>query len=177
MLGHKKQLKVAIYSRVSTNEQSIENQLKSCREYVERNQYVVYKEYHDVYSGIKDSRPGFNELLNDMRKYKFDAILVTKLDRLGRSLKHLMNLIEEFTKRGIHFITVDQHIDTTSTSGIFQLQIMGAFAEFERNLISERTKEGLKGKLNVGKRGSDKKPRKKRAGIKKQLVFINKGLI
>jgi site-specific DNA recombinase len=168
-------MKVAIYCRVSTETQKLDNQLDLCKVFAERNGHIVTKEYLDVISGTKDSRPAFNELLQDMRSNKFDGILVTKLDRMGRSLQHLLSLIEEFTKRGIHFIAVTQNIDTSSSIGRLQLQIMGAFAEFERNIISERTKEGLKGNIKVGKRGTDKKPRKKRGVRKKQLPFINKG--
>lgn len=168
-------MKVAIYCRVSTEEQSLNNQMEICRTYASRNGHTIYKEYTDVWSGKDKSRPAFNELLEDMRKYKFDGILVTKLDRMGRSLQHLLMLIEEFTKKGIHFISATQNIDTSSSMGKLQLQIMGAFAEFERNMISERTKEGLKGKKNVGKRGKDKKPRKKRGVLKQPLPFINKG--
>jgi site-specific DNA recombinase len=168
-------MRVAIYCRVSTDEQELDNQYRICKAYCERNDYTIYKEYLDVISGTTASRPQFNELLKDMRANKFDGILVAKLDRLGRSLQHLLSLIEEFTKRGIHFMSATQNIDTTSSSGKMQLQIMGVFAEFERNLISERTKEARKGKANWGKRGKDKKPRKKRGGLKKPLSFINKG--
>ena len=112
-----------------------------------------------------------------MRNYKFDCVMVTKLDRMGRSLQHLLSLFDEFQRKGIQFISVTQNIDTTSASGKLQLQILGAFAEFERNLISERTKEGLRRAINVGKRGKDKTPRKndgykqryKRGGTNKSL--------
>ena len=170
-------MKVAIYCRVSTEKQKLDNQLSICQEFAIRNKHVIYKEYLDVISGSKDSRPAFNELLEDMRRNKFDGIVITKLDRIARSLKHLLNLIEEFTKRGIHFMTATQNIDTSSSSGRLQLQIMGAFAEFERSIISDRTIEGLQGKKNVGKRGADKKPRKKRGGRKKPLSFLNKGTL
>jgi DNA invertase Pin-like site-specific DNA recombinase len=146
-----------------------------CKAFAERNGHTVYKEYSDVISGTKSSRPQFNQLLNDMRANKFDGIVVSKLDRMGRSLQHLLGLIEEFTSKGVHFMAATQNIDTSSSAGRLQLQIMGAFAEFERNLISERTKESLRGNKKVGKRGSDKKPRKKRGGLKKPLLFINKG--
>lgn len=168
-------MRVAIYCRVSTEDQKLNNQLSICQDFAKREGHIIYKKYLDVISGTKSSRPAFNELLNDMRQNKFDGIVVSKLDRMGRSLQHLLSLIEEFTKRGIHFMTATQQIDTSSSTGRFQLQIMGAFAEFERSMISERTKEGLKGKKNIGKRGADKKPRKKRGVRKKQLLFINKG--
>jgi len=154
-------MKVAIYCRVSTKEQEINNQESLCLEYCKRAGLEIYKVYKDEgISGMKDSRPAFDEMLEDMRRYRFHAIMVTKLDRIGRSLQHLLSLFEEFRNKGVHFIAVTQNIDTSSSIGKFQLQILGAFAEFERNMISERTKEGLKFAKNVGKRGKDKKPRK-----------------
>lgn len=164
-------MKVAIYCRVSTDEQFADKQEEICKEYCKRNNLEVFNIYKDVISGTTESRPSFNILLEDMRRYKFDCIMVTKLDRLGRSLQHLLSLFSEFQKRGVHFIAVTQNIDTTSAAGKLQMQIMGAFAEFERNLISERTKEGLKSAKNVGKRGKDKKPRTKRGGLKKRLNY------
>lgn len=168
-------MKVAIYCRISTEDQKIERQVQLCKQFCERLGHETYDIYTDVTSGIKESRPEFNRLLEDMRLFKFEGIVVTKIDRMGRSLKHLLSLIEEFTKKGVHFIAVTQNIDTSSSMGKLQLQIMGAFAEFERNLISERTKEGLKFAKNVGKRGKDKKPRKKRGVLRRPLPFINKG--
>jgi DNA invertase Pin-like site-specific DNA recombinase len=152
-------MKVAIYVRVSTDEQNPKSQEDMCIRFCQRQGYNIYKIYTDVYTGTKDSRPSFNELLQDMREYKFNVIICTKLDRLGRSLQHLISLIDEFQKKKVDFICITQNIDTTSSVGKLQFHIMGAFAEFERNLISERTKEALRYKKNVGKRGKDKKPR------------------
>lgn len=165
-------MKVAIYCRVSTEQQHEEKQEQACLEYCKRNNLEVYKVYKDIISGKTSSRPEFNLLLQDMRNYKFNGIMVTKLDRLSRSLKHLLGLIDEFIAKGVNFIAVTQNIDTTSASGKLQLQVMGAFAEFERNIISERTREGLKYAKNVGKRGKDKTPRKKRGGLRKRLDSV-----
>lgn len=165
-------MKVAIYVRVSTEEQDADKQEFLCQEYCKRNNYTVYKVYKDIISGKNITRPDFNFLLEDMRQYKFDAIMVTKLDRIGRSLGHLISMFEEFNKRGIHFIAVTQNIDTSTATGKLQLHILGAFAEFERNIISERTKEGLRRCTGVGKRGKDKQPRKRRGGIKNKLLDI-----
>lgn len=162
-------MKVAIYCRVSTDKQDLKNQVEYCMQHCKIKGWEVYKVYEDIISGTRASRPSFNELLNDMRQYKFGAVVVSKLDRLARSLQHLLSLIDEFNNKGVQFVAVSQNIDTTSSTGKLQFQIMGAFAEFERNLISERTKEGLKGKKNVGKRGKDKKPRKKRGGLRSTL--------
>lgn len=160
-------MKIAIYCRVSTEEQNADNQEYICKEYCKRNNFEIFKVYKDIISGSKDSRPEFNILLEDMRNSKFDCIMVTKLDRLGRSLQHLLSMFNEFNKRGIHFIATTQNIDTSSPSGRLQMQIMGAFAEFEREIIRERTKEGLRKAIGVGKRGKDKKQRKGRGVLKK----------
>ena len=160
-------MKVAIYCRVSTEEQSADKQEAICLEYCKRNNFDVYKVYKDIISGSKESRPEFNVLIEDMRSLKFDCIMVTKLDRMGRSLQHLLSMFNEFNKRGIHFIATTQNIDTSSPSGRLQMQIMGAFAEFEREIIRERTREGLKKATGVGKRGKDKRQRKPRGVLKK----------
>lgn len=163
-------IKVAIYVRVSTEQQNYDIQLDLCKKYAQKQGYGVFRVYSDVFTGKGSSRPEFNIMIKDMRQYKFNAIIVTKLDRIGRSLQHLLSLFDEFNKKGVQFIAVTQNIDTTTSTGKLQMQILGAFAEFERNLISERTKEGLKYAKNVGKRGKDKKPRKKR-GVKRKPSF------
>jgi DNA invertase Pin-like site-specific DNA recombinase len=162
-------MSVAIYCRVSTEDQDADKQEYINREYCNRMGWPVFKVYKDVISGTKTSRPAFNELLTDMREFKFDTVIVTKLDRMGRSLQHLLSILDEFNNKKIKFVASTQNIDTTSSTGKLQLQIMGAFAEFERNMISERTKEGLMRAKNVGKRGKDKKPRKWRSdkGVKR----------
>ena len=159
-------MKIAIYCRVSTEEQNADTQEQICLEYCKRQNFEVFKVYKDIISGKTTSRPQFNQMLEDMRSGKFSCIMVTKLDRVGRSLQHLLSLFEEWSNRGVHFIATTQNIDTTSASGKLQMQIMGAFAEFERNLISERTKEARPGKVTWGKRGKDKTQRKKRGGLK-----------
>jgi len=167
-------VKVAIYARVSTDEQNTDNQLHHLREFAARGGHEVYKEYVDeAQSGTKGSRPAFDEMLQDMRHYKFRAIVVTKLDRIGRSLKHILTLFDEFNKKGVGFIATTQNIDTLNAAGMLQMQILGAFAEFERNLISERTKAARINKPKWGKRGPDKAPRKKRVGIRAPL-FVPK---
>lgn len=159
-------MNVAVYCRVSTEEQNADKQEDLCKEYCKRNNHNIYKIYKDVISGSKSSRPSFDELLKDMRAYKFNAIMVTKLDRIGRSLKHILSLFDEFGTKGVNFIATTQNIDTTTATGKLQFQIIGAFAEFERNIISERTKEGLRKAIGVGKRGKDRKPRRKRGVLR-----------
>lgn len=160
-------MKVAIYARVSTDEQDASKQVEYLTDWCQKNNHEVYRVYSDVISGSTSSRPQFNQLLEDMRHYRFRAIVVTKLDRIGRSLQHLLSLFDEFIRKRVEFIATTQNIDTSTAAGKLQLQIMGAFAEFERNIISERTKEGMLHARNVGKRGRDKKPRKKRGVLRK----------
>lgn len=160
-------MKIAIYARVSTEDQHTEKQILLCKEWAERHGHEVYKIYSDIMSGAKASRPEFNLLLDDMRHYKFRGVVVTKLDRIGRSLQHLIGILDEFQNKKVEFIAITQNIDTTTATGRLQWQIMGAFAEFERQIISERTREGLKFAKNIGKRGKDKKPRKKRGVLRK----------
>lgn len=164
-------MKVAIYCRVSTEEQDADKQEFICREYCNRNGFEIYKVYKDVISGTSTSRKQFNQMLEDMRSMKFKGIVVTKLDRIGRSLQHLLSLFDEFNRKKVEFISVTQNIDTSTSTGKLQLQIMGAFAEYERNIISERTKEGLRKAVGVGKRGKDKAPRRRRKDkIKKNVI-------
>lgn len=169
-------MKVAIYCRVSSEEQSIEKQEALCREYCQRENYEIFAVYKDDgFSGMKTSRPAFDQMLIDMRARKFNCIMVTKLDRIGRSLQHILSLVEEFTKKGINFVTVTQSINFRDpVMGKLTLSIFGAFAEFERNIISERTKEGLKYAVGTGKRGKDKKPRKKGGSKSIPLVVREK---
>lgn len=166
-------MKAAIYCRVSTPDQNIESQEKACTEYCRRREIDIFAVYPDKgISGAKDKRPAFNELLADMRSMKFNCIVVTKLDRIGRSVNHLVNLFEEFNNKGVHFIATTQEFDTSTPAGKFMLHMLWAVADFERSLISERTKEGLKYSPNrhkVGKRGPDRQPRQRRKTLRKMI--------
>jgi len=152
--------KVAIYVRVSKDDQHPENQIDVLEKYVKLFKWQIYKTYVDKISGTKSSRPELNNMLFDMRKGLFNKIVIYKLDRLGRSLKHLITICEELNNKNIGLVVTSQNIDTSTASGKLLFHILGAVAEFERELISERTKAGLKRAKNVGKRGKDKKKRK-----------------
>ena len=160
-------IKCAIYCRVSKEEQNPEHQVKALKKYAKDQGYKIFKVYTDMISGTKSSRPELNELMFDMRMKKFDVVLVWRLDRMGRSLKHLINIIEEFEKKNVDFISMNEGFDTSTPHGKLFFQIAGAFAEFERNVISERTKLALKHNKRVGKRGKDKKQRSN-VGYKKR---------
>ena len=153
--------KCAIYARVSTTEQNPMLQVENLKTFSSQQNFKVHKVYIDKISGSKDSRPALNELMIDAKNRCFDVVIVWKLDRLGRSLQHLIRMVSYFEQWKIDFICTTQNIDTTNASGKLVFHIMAALAEFERELISERTKEGLKRAKNVGKRGKDKRPRKK----------------
>ncbi|WBX99467.1 recombinase family protein [Chryseobacterium gambrini] len=126
------------YARVSTSEQNISTQIEILKE------NGCEKIFTDIASGIREDRVGLNEMLSYLRKD--DTIMVYKTDRIFRSLKNMIDLIEKFNEKGILFKSITEPaFDTTSANGKFIIQIFGAVAEFERNLISERTKSGLEG--------------------------------
>ena len=152
---------VAIYARVSTDMQDVDKQVSELKNIASLQKYMVYDVYSDKVSGTKDSRPELNRMMFDMRKGCFNAVMIYKLDRLGRSLKHLITICEELHNKGVDLIVTSQGIDTSTATGKLLFNILGSVAEFEKELISERTKLGLKKAVNVGKRGKDKNPRKK----------------
>lgn len=139
-------MKTAIYLRVSTKtRQDTETQLQPIKEYAERNKIDIYKTYTDIgESGSKESRPQFDLMLNDIRKNKVKCVMVYKLDRIGRSLQHLLKLFEEFNKRGIDFISITQNIDTTTAEGRMFLRMLMIMSEYERELIIDRVNAGIK---------------------------------
>jgi len=160
-------MKAGIYYRISTRDrQDIGMQETACRDYCEREGIEIIKEYSDVgVSGKKESRPEFDKLLEDMRVKKFDTILTYKLDRIGRSLSHLVKLFEEFNRKNINFISVTQSINTTTAEGRMFLHMLMVLSQYERELIVSRIKSGLdrarKEGKPIGKRGKDKKQRRK----------------
>jgi len=153
--------KCAIYARVSTDEQNPEIQVQELKTISSQQNYMVFDVYVDKVSGTKDSRPELNRMMFDMRKGLFNTIFIYKLDRLGRSLKHLITICEEIHNKNISLVVTSQGIDTSNATGKLLFNILGSVAEFERELISERTKQGLKHAKNVGKRGKDKGKRSK----------------
>jgi DNA invertase Pin-like site-specific DNA recombinase len=103
-------------------------------------------------SGSKDSRPALNELLADVHQRKCDVVLVWKLDRLGRSLRHLVNTLAELEARGVAFVSLRDNLDLSTPAGRLMFNVIGAMAEFERALIQERVKAGLRNARAKGKR-------------------------
>ena len=161
-------MKVAIYLRVSTKDQTTLNQELELIKYCERNDYEVYNIYKDEgVSGSTTSREGLDLMLQDMRQKYFNAIIVWKLDRLGRSVQHLLQILGELKNKNVRLICTDMNIDTGTPQGKFFFTIVGAFAELEREIIRERIFAGLSRAKKQGKNlgrphgSKDKKPRNK----------------
>lgn len=146
--------RVAIYARVSTtNHQSPELQTRELREYAELRGWQVIEEYVDLgVSGSKESRPALNKLMADAHRRAFDIVLVWKLDRFGRSLKHLVTAIADFEALGIVFVSLHDNLDLSTPSGRLMMQIVAAMSEFERALIQERVRAGLRNARAKGKK-------------------------
>src|SRR5260221_8523701 len=147
--------RVALYARVSTlnGQQDPEMQLSELREYAARRGLGIHDEYVDQgVSGSKESRPALNRLISDAQRCRFDAVLVWKIDRFGRSLKHLVNSLADLSAYGIAFISLRDNLDLSTPSGRLMFQIIGAMAEFERALIQERVRAGLRNAKAKGKR-------------------------
>ncbi len=151
--------KVAIYARVSTRDkkngndeyrQNPETQLIPCREFCQRMGWR-YREYVDRISGSKEDRPALKQLVEDARLKKFDVVVFYKLDRLARSTKHLIQLIDFFGSKQIDVVSIRDPIDTTTPSGKLLFHIMAAIAEFERELIRERVRDGIERAKREGK--------------------------
>lgn len=139
-------MRTALYARVSTTDQNCEQQLSAIREYVTLRGWTIAGEYidHGV-SGTRDSRPELNKLMTLAKKRQIDAIACWKLDRWGRSVQHLVNSIRELSDLGVRFVAVTQGIDIDKSNPMAKLlmHMLAAFAEFERDLIVERTHAGL----------------------------------
>jgi len=145
--------RVAIYARVSTAVgQHVEMQLAELREFAARRGWHVVDEYVDHASGAKESRPALNRLMADAHRRRFDAVVVWKLDRFGRSLRHLVNALAEFEAIGVAFVSIRDNLDLGTPAGRLMFQIIGAMAEFERSLIQERVRAGLRHARAKGKR-------------------------
>ena len=138
-------MKIALYTRVSTQDQSVEMQITDLRRYCEQRGFQIFKEYSDQgISGTKDKRPALDELMSDAKKRKFDAVLCWRFDRFARSTKHLITALEEFRHLGIEFVSYQENIDTSSPLGKAMFTVVSAIAELERNILLERVRAGLK---------------------------------
>ena len=146
--------RAAIYVRVSTDRQTIENQGRELRQIAERRGWEVVAEYSDAgISGAKgrDGRPGLDQMLKDASRRRFDVIMAWAIDRLGRSLIDLLGTIQTLEACGVDLYLDQQSIDTTTPAGRLMFQVTGAFAEFERSMIRQRVRAGLARAVEQGK--------------------------
>ena len=148
------QKRAAIYVRVSTDKQTVENQVRELRQIAERRGWQVVTEYSDAgVSGAKgrDKRPGLDQMLKDASKRRFDVVMAWAIDRLGLSLIDLLGTIQTLEACGVDLYLDQQAIDTTTPAGKLMFQVTGAFAEFERSMIRQRVNAGLKRAVEQGK--------------------------
>lgn len=145
-------MKIYIYARVSTkDEQDPENQLLRLREWAERSEHEIVGEYIDRASGANQHRPGLDEMMDGARKRYVDAIVIVRLDRICRSMINLTSLVEIMDSCGISLICLDQDIDMTTAAGRLLMHLLGAIAQFERELIRDRVKDGMERARRSGK--------------------------
>lgn len=159
-------MRAALYARVSTpasdkrttkkggdrERQDPEFQLIKLRTFAQSRGYEVVKEYTDRKSGADPNRPAFQEMIKDAFAHKFDFVLVTKIDRMARSLVNLQNSTAQLDSWGIGVVFIDQQMETKSPAGRLMFQIFGAFAEFEREMIRERVLDGMEIARSKGKK-------------------------
>ena len=146
--------RAAIYVRVSTDHQTVENQIQALRQVAERRGWEVVEIYSDAgISGAKDrkKRPGLDRMLNDAGRRRFDIVMAWAIDRVGRSLIDLLGTIQHLEACGVDLYLDQQNIDTSTPMGKLVFQVTGAFAEFERGMIRQRIHAGLKRARAAGK--------------------------
>jgi DNA invertase Pin-like site-specific DNA recombinase len=136
--------RAAIYCRVSTTDQRIESQLYQLREMAAARGFEIVQEYIDHgFSGAKARRPGLDSLMADARRRKFNVVLVAAFDRVARSTRHFLQLLDELDDLSIEFISAREAIDTTGAMGRLFVTLIGGIAELERSLIAERIRQGM----------------------------------
>ena len=142
----------AIYARVSTEDQTTDNQVFELEKVAKRMGWNIGEVYTDIISGAKSKRPELDRLMQAVMKKEVDIIMAWSVDRLGRSLQHLTTLLSDIHSKGVDLYLHQQGIDTTTPSGKMMFQMCGVFAEFERSMVQERVKAGLERARAKGKR-------------------------
>jgi DNA invertase Pin-like site-specific DNA recombinase len=149
----RKDPRVAIYCRVSTANQSVDPQESALRKHCEDRDWTQVKVFSDrAVSGMRDRRPELDKLMDQCRRRAFDAVLVWRFDRFGRGVRHLIDALEEFRQLGIDFISLNEALDTGSSHGRLFFAFIAVFANFERDIISDRVRLGLVEARKKGKR-------------------------
>ncbi len=136
-------MRTIIYVRCSTGEQNPDMQMSELNEYASRRGLEVVGQFTDIASGAKDDRPELKKALALCQQRKADTLLVWKIDRLGRSLRHLVNTLAELEAWGVTFVSLKDNLDFSTPAGKLMFGMIGAFAQFERDIIRERVKSGL----------------------------------
>ena len=136
--------RAGLYLRVSTVDQHPETQLLDLRQMAAQRGYEVVQEYTDRLSGVKARRPGLDAMMADARRGRFDIVLVWASDRIARSVKHFLDVLDELNRIGVEFVSFRENIDTGGPLGRALVVIIGAIAELERNLIVERVRAGMR---------------------------------
>jgi DNA invertase Pin-like site-specific DNA recombinase len=145
-------MRCAVYARVSTNDQTCENQLRELRQYVQARGWSAIEYIDQGVSGSRDKRPALDQLVADVRRHKVQAVACWRLDRLGRNLRHLVLLLDDWQSRGVAFVTLGEGIDTSTPAGRLVAGVLASIAEFERARIQERIHAGLARARAQGKR-------------------------
>jgi DNA invertase Pin-like site-specific DNA recombinase len=163
-------MKIAVYCRVSTEQQELEQQIESCKRFCEYKQFD-YTIFSDVGSGKNMQRPQFLDMLNRIRAREFEGIVLFRFDRLGRNAREVVTLLEEFESKGIQVFSLNENIDTTTPSGKAVRDIIIRLAQLERENISVATKQRLNALKNLGRKlgrpsGSRDKATRKKEGYK-----------
>jgi DNA invertase Pin-like site-specific DNA recombinase len=138
--------RAVLYMRVSSVDQHPETQLHDLRQLADQRGYEIIHEYTDRISGTKARRPGLDEMMRDARRGRFDIVLVWASDRLARSVKHFLEVLDELNHLNVEFVSFREQLDTAGPLGRAMVIIIGAIAELERNLIVERVKAGMRRK-------------------------------
>ena len=144
--------RAALYTRVSTADQNVAMQVNDLRQLASQRGYVIVNEYSDVISAARARRPGLAELMADAHRGQFDVVLVWAADRLARSVKHFLEVLDELNHRNIEFVSFRENLDTGGPLGRAVVTIVSVVAELERNLIIERVKSGMRRARLEGRR-------------------------
>lgn len=137
-------MKVGLYLRVSTADQSPAAQRCDLLQMVQQRGWQLVDEYVDTISGVKARRPGLDRLMNDARHGRLDVVATWSFDRLGRSVRHFLQTVDELQHLHVEFVSFRENVDTTGPTGRIVMIILSAVAELERNLIIERVRSGMR---------------------------------
>ena len=149
--------RASLYMRVSSLDQHPETQLHDLRQMAAQRGYEIVHEYTDRISGVKAKRPGLGDMMRDARRGKFDVVLVWASDRIARSVKHFLEVLDELNRLNVEFVSFRENIDTAGPLGRAIVVIIGAIAELERNLIVERVRAGTR-RARLGGRHIGRQP-------------------